>query len=47
MASFKKVLTGLREAERDAFYQRVADEMTADVRHRTIEIAEAFDRLDG
>ncbi len=40
-------LAGLRHAERGAFYDRVADEMTPELRARMVEIAEAFEHLDG
>ena len=40
-------LEGLRQAERAAFYQRVSDEMTPELRQRMIQVAEAFERLDG
>jgi|SoiMethySBSTD1v2_1073268.scaffolds.fasta_scaffold2387225_2 predicted DNA-binding protein len=41
------LLMGLRQAERDAFYERVTEEMTPELRRRMIEIAEAFEHLDG
>ena len=40
-------LAGLQQAERDAFYRRVGEEMTPEVRRRMLEIAEAFEKLDG
>lgn len=41
------LLDGLRHAEREAFFRQVAEELTPDARARMIEIAEAFERLDG
>jgi len=40
-------LDGLGRAERDQFYDRVANAMTPEIRQRMIQIAEAFERIDG
>jgi len=40
-------LDGLGRAERAAFYERVADEMTPAIRERMIEIAEALEGING
>jgi hypothetical protein len=41
------LLDGLRRAERDQLLQRVAEEMTADIRQRMIEVAEALEDTNG
>lgn len=40
-------LDGLGRAERDQFYEKVASEMTPEIRGRMIEIAEALERING
>ena len=38
---------GLRRKEKEAFYARVSEQMTPALRARLLEIASAFERLDG
>jgi predicted DNA-binding protein len=40
-------LEGLNRAERDQFYDRVANEMTPEIRKRMIQIAEALENING
>lgn len=40
-------LDGLVRAERDQFYQRVASEMTPEIRERMLHVAEALERING
>jgi hypothetical protein len=40
-------LEGLGRAERDQFYERVAREMTPEIRQRMIRIAEALEHING
>ena len=41
------LLDALGRAERVAFHERVASEMTPEIRRRMIEIAEALERING
>jgi hypothetical protein len=41
------LLDGLRRKEKEAFYQRVSGQMTPALRERLLEVAEAFERIDG
>ena len=40
-------LDALGRAERSDFYERVASEMTPEIRERMIEVAEALERING
>jgi hypothetical protein len=40
-------LDGLIRAERNQFYEKVASEMTPEIRARLIEVAEALERING
>jgi predicted DNA-binding protein len=41
------LLDGLQRAERKQFYQRVAAEMTPEIRARMVQVAEALERING
>lgn len=41
------LVEGLRRQEKAAFYERVGEQMTPELRARLLEIAAAFGRLDG
>jgi predicted DNA-binding protein len=41
------LVEGLRRQEKAAFYERVSEQMTPELRARLLEIAVAFERLDG
>ena len=41
------LVEGLRRQEKAAFYERVSEQMTPELRARLLEIAGAFERLDG
>lgn len=41
------LVEGLRRKEKEAFYERVSQQMTPALRARLLEIAAAFDAVDG
>jgi hypothetical protein len=41
------LLEALQRKEREEFYRKVSDQMTPELRKRLLEIAEAFEGLDG
>jgi predicted DNA-binding protein len=41
------LVEGLRRQEKEAFYERVSQQMTPELRARLLEIAQTFERLDG
>ena len=41
------LVEGLRRREKEDFYRRVSEQMTPELRSRLLEIAGAFERLDG
>jgi uncharacterized Zn finger protein len=41
------LVEGLARREKEAFYERVSQQMTPELRARLLEIAKSFERLDG
>lgn len=41
------LMEGLRRKEKEAFYRRVSEQMTPELRARLLDVAAAFERLDG
>lgn len=41
------LMEGLRRREKEAFYRRVSEQMTPELRARLLDVASAFERLDG
>ena len=41
------LMEGLRRKEKEAFYRRVSEQMTPELRLRLLDVATAFERLDG
>ena len=41
------LVEGLLRSEKGAFYERVSQQMTPELRARLLEIAQTFERLDG
>ena len=41
------LMEGLRRKEKEAFYRRVSEQMTPELRSRLLDVATAFERLDG
>jgi hypothetical protein len=41
------LMEGLRRKEKEAFYRRVSEQMTPELRSRLLDVASAFERLDG
>jgi hypothetical protein len=41
------LMEGLRRREKEQFYRRVSEQMTPELRARLLEVAGAFERVDG